>query len=65
MGIKTRLDGRTKDNNSLKIKDAKGEVIVEITLLNLSGSTLEITTKGGLFLEKPNQWSSKPSKCGK
>ncbi len=60
MSLKTRLDGRTVDNNSIEIKDSQGEVLAEITLLDCSGSTLEISTKEGLYIEKANGWNSKP-----
>lgn len=59
MGLKTRLDGRAKDNNSFEVKDASGEVIAEITLLDFQGVTLEVSTEGELYIEKPNGWSSK------
>lgn len=59
MSLKTRLDGRTKENNSFQIKDNQGQVLANIKLLNSSGSTLEISTKDGLHIEKPGGWSSK------
>ena len=59
MSIKTRLDGRSKDNNSLQIKDSEGNVLADITLLDASGSTLDISTKEGLYIEKPSGWCSK------
>ncbi len=59
MSLKTRLDGRSKDNNRLVIKSAEGEVLAEVTLLGASSSTLKISTKGGLYLEKPNGWDTK------
>jgi len=58
MSLKTRLDGRTEDNRSFKIKDSQGEVLAEIELQDKTGSTLKISTKAGLFIEKPNGWSS-------
>ena len=60
MSLKTRLDGRTEDNSSFQIKNESGEVLAEIKLLDSSGSTLEVTTKEGLHIEKPNGWNSKP-----
>ena len=59
MSLRTRLDGRSKDNDRLIVKNTKGEVLVEVTLLGASSSTIEINTKDGLFLEKPNGWNTK------
>jgi len=61
MSLKTRLDGRSEDNNSFQIKNIEGEVIAEITLTDNFGSTLEISTGQGLYIEKPNGWSSNPT----
>jgi len=58
MSLKTRLDGRSEDNNSFQIKDKDGQVIAEIKLVDNLGSTLEISTQEGLHIEKPNGWSS-------
>ena len=58
MTLKTRLDGRAEENSSFQIKDSQGEVLAEIRLLTGAGSTLEISTKAGLHIEKPNGWSS-------
>lgn len=60
MSLKTRLDGRTEENSSIEIKNSQGEVIASIKLLDSSGATLEISTEEGLYIEKPNGWSSKP-----
>ena len=59
MSLKTRLDGRSEDNNSFQIKNNEGQVIAEIKLSDNIGSTLEITTQVGLYIEKPNGWNSK------
>lgn len=59
MGLITRLDGRTDKNNSFKIKDESGEVIVEVTVVNRSGTTVQINTQQGYFIEKPNGWVNK------
>lgn len=59
MSLKTRLDGRSEDNNSFQIKNKDGEVIAEVTLIDNLGSTLEISTQEGLYIEKPNGWNSK------
>lgn len=58
MSLKTRLDGRTTDNNSFRIMNDQGEVIATIKLLSNSGSTVEIATKEGLHIEKPSGWRS-------
>jgi len=59
MSIKTRLDGRSEDNNLIQIKTPEGEVVAEVKLLDLKGSTLSISTLPGLHLEKPSGWTSK------
>lgn len=59
MSLKTRLDGRSCDNDRLVIKNADGQVIVEIQLADQSGSTLNIDTAEGLYIEKPSGWNSK------
>lgn len=59
MSLKTRLDGRSKDNNLLRIKDSQGNIIAAVRMLGDSGSTLEVTTKEGLHIDKPNGWTSK------
>lgn len=58
MSLKTRLDGRSLDNNRLQIKNDKGEVLAEIVILDSASSTLGITTSEGLHIEKPNGWTS-------
>lgn len=60
MSLKTRLDGRSEDNSSFKIKDAQGNEIAQIKLLDSAGATLEITTQDGLLISKPNGWNSTP-----
>ena len=59
MSLKTRLDGRSEDNNLFMIKDVDGLVLAKVTLLGNTSSTLEIETLNGLYLEKNNGWSSK------
>ena len=60
MGLRTRLDGRSEENNRVQIKNSEGEVLAEVTLMGLSSSTLDIITKEGLYIEKPNGWNTKP-----
>ena len=59
MGLKTRLDGRSPDNSSFEIKDTEGNVLAKVVLLDSSGVTLEVETKEGSYIEKPNGWNSK------
>ena len=56
--LKTRLDGRSKDNSSFQIKNELGTVLATIKLLDSSGTTLEIATTEGLYIEKPSGWKS-------
>jgi len=58
MSLKTRLDGRSEDNSSFKLKNNAGEVIAEVKLVDNFGATLEISTQEGLYIEKPNGWNS-------
>ena len=58
MGLRTRLDGRSEDNDRIQIKNLEGEVLAEITLLGTSSSTLDVITMEGLYLEKPNGWKT-------
>lgn len=59
MSLRTRLDGRSEENSSFKIKNEEGEIIAEIVLVDRSGATLEIATIDGLYIEKPTGWKSK------
>lgn len=58
MSLKTRLDGRSEGNNLLDIKDAQGNIIATVKMMDNSGATLEITTQAGLYIEKPSGWRS-------
>ena len=59
MSLKTRLDGRSKENSSFQIKDEEGVVVAEVRLTDVTSTTLEVTTKEGLYIEKPNGFKSK------
>ena len=60
MTLKTRLDGRSTDNNSFKlIKD--GEVLATIACLNAS-CELDISTADNIHIEKPSGFSSLKNK---
>ena len=58
MSLKTRLDSRSLTNDRFMIKDSEGNVIAEVVLKGSSSANLEITTKPGLHILKPNGWSS-------
>ncbi len=59
MSLKTRLDGRSKDNNLIVLKDRDGKVVAEFKLLDSQSVTLEVSTDSGHYVEKNNGWSSK------
>ena len=59
MALITRLDGRTDKNNSFQVKDSEGEIVVEVTVVSRAGSTIEINTQYGMYVEKPNGWVNK------
>lgn len=59
MSLKTRLDGRSKDNNLFRLKDSQGNVLATIKMVDNSGSTIEVTTQEGLHIDKPTGWSSR------
>ena len=59
MSLKTRIDGRSKENSSFQIKDEEGVLIAEVRLSDTVSTTLEVTTKKGLYIEKPNGFKSK------
>tara|TARA_R110002096_G_scaffold31707_1_gene92736 strand:- start:503 stop:697 length:195 start_codon:yes stop_codon:yes gene_type:complete len=58
MSLKTRLDGRSEDNNLLQLKDSDGKVLAEIKLLDNQSITLEVATDVEIHVEKNNGWSS-------
>ncbi len=58
MSLKTSLDGRSEDNNSLTLKDKSGNTLAIVKLLGTTSTTLEISTMEGLFIEKPSGWKS-------
>lgn len=59
MSLKTRLDGRSEDNDRFQIKDEKGLVLAEIQLTDNTSVTLNIVTQTGFYIAKPNGWDSK------
>lgn len=60
MSLKTRLDGRSENNNELKfIKSDTGEVIASVKLLDENSSNLVVSTSEGIHIAKNNGWSSK------
>jgi len=58
MDLKTRIDGKSLTNNSFKIMSEEGEELAEITQTTSSGTTLNIKTKKGLYIQKPSGWAS-------
>ena len=60
MSLKTRLDGRSSDNNRFCIRDTKGDLIAEIKLADMNSATIEIKTEPSLelYIDKPTGWSS-------
>ncbi len=58
MSLKTRLDGRSKDNNLIVLKDRDGKVVAEFKLLDSQSVTLEVSTDSEHYVEKNNGWSS-------
>ncbi len=58
MSLKTRLDGRSEDNNLLLLKDRDGRFLAEIKLVDNHSATLEVTTDVGIRIEKNNGWTS-------
>ena len=59
MSLKTRLDGRSEDNSGFKIKDENGDVVAKVDVLSNATTTLNISTKEGLHIEKANGFKSK------
>jgi len=63
MALKTRLDHRVRKNRSIKLVHPVGEAILaEIVLLDSIGN-IEITTVDGIYIQKPNGWTSKDKRC--
>lgn len=58
MALKTRLDSRSENNKSFKVIDTNGKTLVEVALVNNCSATLEVTTAGNMYIEKPNGWTS-------
>lgn len=58
MTLKTRLDGRSKGNNSLQIKNSEGTVLAEVIIKSCTSVTLDINAVQGNYIEKPSGWKS-------
>ena len=58
MSLKTRLDGRSEDNNLLQIKDNEGNILAEIKLLDNQSVNLGVVTISNVHVSKNNGWSS-------
>ena len=59
MALKTRLDSRSDNNKSFKVKDIDGNTLVEVALVNNCSATLEVETIDNMYIEKPSGWNSK------
>lgn len=62
MPLRTRLDSRSQSNNKITVvEESTKEVLItiETTTENVA---LEITTKEGLYIEKPSGWKSRKAK---
>lgn len=59
MPLKTRLDNRSEGNNKLAIVDSVTGGIIAMITTTSNKTELEITTVGGLHVEKPNGFSSR------
>ena len=62
MSLKTRIDGRSEDNNLLLLKDRDGNILAEVKILESQSVTLEVSTENGIYVEKNNGWSSEKYK---
>ena len=58
MSLKTRIDGRSEDNNLLLLKDRDGNILAEVKVLDSQSVNLEVSTRSDLYVEKNNGWSS-------
>ena len=58
MSLKTRLDGRSEDNNLLLLKDRDGSILAKVKVLDNQSVNLEVSTRSDLYVEKNNGWSS-------
>lgn len=61
MSLKTRLDGRSKDNKSFEVLDRKGEVVAMVTTTSEASVQLTIDTPAGFKIRKESGWESKPA----
>ena len=57
--LKTRLDGRSEENNTLLIKDQDDNIIATIKVANKVKVELEVDTLPNIYVAKRNGWSSK------
>ncbi len=58
MSLKTRLNGLSKENNLIRLRDSDGNLLVEVKLLGDQSATLELEAVEGITIEKNNGWSS-------
>jgi hypothetical protein len=57
--LKTRLDGRSEENNTLLIKDQDDNIIATIKVANKVKVELEVDTIPNTYVAKRNGWESK------
>ena len=57
--LKTRLDGRSEENNTLLIKDQDDNIIANIKVANKVKVELEVDTIPNIYVAKRNGWESK------
>lgn len=61
MSLKTRLDGRSKDNKSFEVLDREGEVVAMVATTSEASVQLTIDTPTGFKIRKESGWESKPT----
>ena len=58
MSLKTRIDGRSENNNTIYLKDRQGNIVGQIVTLDRQSINLEVITHKDYYIEKKNGWSS-------
>ena len=58
MSLKTRIDGRSENNNTIYLKDRQGNIVGQIVTLDQQSVNLEVITHKDYYIEKKNGWSS-------
>jgi len=60
--LRTRLHGKSPRNSSFKLVDEKGTFLCEVSLVDAQGVSLDINTASGIYIVKPNGWTSNKGK---